>query len=225
MVRGLKAVMLLLCGVTLMMSGCRTASPNLTPQRPVDPVVAYDAGRELVAAGHVVEAWPLFQHAMIHGEEGLRRQAAIELYELGVALFDEDGEDCQVIDLSAGCGQALLACSNRVIRDADGIRRTEIQLAIGYEVEALRFEDNRIEDSEVARLVWHAIEECDSEACELRERLRCEVVFADACDGRVAAVCEHGMEEDELDGFEANLETLADGTEVLVFELGWPEEE
>ncbi|MBA2664522.1 MAG: hypothetical protein H0U74_19700 [Bradymonadaceae bacterium] len=177
---------------SLVALGCQSPPLMMVDPRlnePADSQTALVVGREFAAADLAISAGSWFRHAVLVGEEEqLRHEAYIELYLLGVKLFDPDGEQCQLVDLNIGCGQVLFGCANELSRQDGERQQFQLQVALGPEPEALVFGHNQVLDADVAQVALEIGEQCQDNPC--RSRATTRLFSDDQCQSLVSVQAE-----------------------------------
>ncbi|MFU8803394.1 MAG: hypothetical protein ACNA8W_06270 [Bradymonadaceae bacterium] len=136
---------------------------------PPDPESALVAGQDLAAAGLVAEALVFLHQTALFGDAEQRRQAYVELYLLGAHLYDEvNGEQCQIIDLSLGCGQIIFGCANDAGQSGDDGGESYLQLAVGPNPEELVFDYNQVLRADVDQVALEIHGQCYADRCHER---------------------------------------------------------
>lgn len=156
--------------VSVVVSGCagqQAIWPGTGALVAQDAEEALSFGQELAEAGLRTQALGFFHQAALTGVDEQRHAAYVELYLLGVHHYDElRGERCQILDLSLGCGQALVGCANEAGDMGEKGSESYVHLAIGTDPEELVFPFQQILTSDVNRLPLQMTRQCFLDRCE-----------------------------------------------------------
>lgn len=206
--RSVSILGLCLAAWSLLWSGCAGQGliwPGTGALVAQDAEEALSIGQELADAGLRAQALGFFHQAALTGVDEQRYTAYVELYLLGVHHYDEfRDERCQILDLSLGCGQALVGCANEAAGMGEGGGESSVHLAIGVDPQELIFAFQQILTSDVNQLPLLIQSQCFLDRCEEQAF---ETLFSgpqclalESVEEEVAYCLEEGNEEgEELD--------------------------